>query len=457
VQTVQWYDGLLLSVPEAYAGPPARLRALVRLLGGEMAAAFSAAGAVTPPWRSPGSLLSKWLPAKARDRPVGDAPAGGALGGSPLDGVLLGSSLPSGHAAGQFRAYPTQSFAIGGVDLRTTSAPAATAGGSPGSGSGSTKGFDTARAAAPAPTAPATVAAAPAAPAPAPAAPQRQPDGRSDSEDDRLSSPDTTLAWRLPGRSGGRAAGQQPAAGAAADATGDKAVAAVPSGAQPGLPRAIFREELQGGSGGRTSPTAALSGAPAATATEGAAAAPRISSLRLALPATVQLPAGPASPPNPWLGHGQYAAHPQAPPRRKSAPAATDGAQQPSAGAAGGSLQPPRRGSTSALSSKLASAGMVSRQASGASEAAISSGGGSPTAAAPAPQGAPSVHAPFWDQPLIVDYIKAQQPGGGRTLNNGDGPKPGSLPGEPRIRTVKMRGAGGATQHAAGLRARLRA
>jgi uncharacterized protein (TIGR01615 family) len=56
MQTVAWYDELLLSVPEAYTGPPARLRTLVRLLSGEMATAFAAAGAVTPPWRSAGGL-----------------------------------------------------------------------------------------------------------------------------------------------------------------------------------------------------------------------------------------------------------------------------------------------------------------------------------------------------------------------------------------------------------------
>lgn len=49
-----WYDELLLSVPEAYTGPPARLRALVKVLSAEMATAFAAAGAVTPPWRSAG-------------------------------------------------------------------------------------------------------------------------------------------------------------------------------------------------------------------------------------------------------------------------------------------------------------------------------------------------------------------------------------------------------------------
>jgi hypothetical protein len=54
LQTVAWYDELLLSVPEAYTGPPARLRSLVKVLSAEMASAFAAAGAVTPPWRSAG-------------------------------------------------------------------------------------------------------------------------------------------------------------------------------------------------------------------------------------------------------------------------------------------------------------------------------------------------------------------------------------------------------------------
>jgi PDDEXK-like family of unknown function len=55
---VAWYDELLLSVPEAYTGPPARLRALVKVLSAEMATAFAAAGAVTPPWRSAGEGTS---------------------------------------------------------------------------------------------------------------------------------------------------------------------------------------------------------------------------------------------------------------------------------------------------------------------------------------------------------------------------------------------------------------
>ena len=52
-------------------GTAARLRPLVRVLGSEMAAAFTAAGAVTPPWRTPASLLSKWLPKVCKDRSGG--------------------------------------------------------------------------------------------------------------------------------------------------------------------------------------------------------------------------------------------------------------------------------------------------------------------------------------------------------------------------------------------------
>jgi hypothetical protein len=140
--------------------------------------------------------------------------------------------------------------------------------------------------------------------------------------------------------------------------------------------------------------------------------------------------------------------------------------------AAENTLQQLRRRSTSALSTKLASAGLAGnlgaappqpppakQQGSKHSSSGGSSNGSDgsarrPPPAAAAPQGEPSVHAPFWDQPLIMEYIAAQQPGSG----GGGGAKAGatgSLPGEPRIRTVKMRGAGGGTQHT-GLRPRLR-
>lgn len=68
LQAVAWYNEVLHSIPEVYVGIASRLRPLVRVLGAEMAAAFAAAGAVTPPWRTPASLLSKWLPKVSRDR-----------------------------------------------------------------------------------------------------------------------------------------------------------------------------------------------------------------------------------------------------------------------------------------------------------------------------------------------------------------------------------------------------
>lgn len=67
VQAVPWYSELLTSVPETYVGPASRLRSVVRLLGGEMAAAFQVT--IRPPF-----LLSMFSP--------GPGSAGPAPGGS---------------------------------------------------------------------------------------------------------------------------------------------------------------------------------------------------------------------------------------------------------------------------------------------------------------------------------------------------------------------------------------
>lgn len=72
-QAAPWYRQVVAAVPVMYAGNTTRLKAMVRLVCGEMGAAFSERGTVAPPWRSVKSLLSKWLPTKARDTSVSEA------------------------------------------------------------------------------------------------------------------------------------------------------------------------------------------------------------------------------------------------------------------------------------------------------------------------------------------------------------------------------------------------
>ena len=61
------YQGLLEAIPSEVALSPTALAPLVNLLCSEMSLAFKERGLSLPPWRQGKSLLTKWLPAKARD------------------------------------------------------------------------------------------------------------------------------------------------------------------------------------------------------------------------------------------------------------------------------------------------------------------------------------------------------------------------------------------------------
>ena len=70
------YSGLLQAIPQEVAAPPSVLTPLVHLLCSEMSLAFQEQGLSLPPWRQSKSLLSKWLPAKARDMDLEGSPLG---------------------------------------------------------------------------------------------------------------------------------------------------------------------------------------------------------------------------------------------------------------------------------------------------------------------------------------------------------------------------------------------
>ena len=65
-QATEQYQELIKLLPAEFVGSPARLVPLAQLLCAEMGAAFAARALTCPPWRQAKSLLSKWLPAKAR-------------------------------------------------------------------------------------------------------------------------------------------------------------------------------------------------------------------------------------------------------------------------------------------------------------------------------------------------------------------------------------------------------
>ena len=67
------YASLLSSLPEVFIGPFENLTRLVLFLCAEMATSFAEAEGgcvgVLPPWRLPGSMLSKWsIPPAVKDR-----------------------------------------------------------------------------------------------------------------------------------------------------------------------------------------------------------------------------------------------------------------------------------------------------------------------------------------------------------------------------------------------------
>ena len=61
------YTGLLSLLPTTLVATPSQLKQLVNLLCAEMHIAFEQCGFSLPPWRKAQSLLSKWLPSKAKD------------------------------------------------------------------------------------------------------------------------------------------------------------------------------------------------------------------------------------------------------------------------------------------------------------------------------------------------------------------------------------------------------
>ncbi|KAL4431017.1 hypothetical protein ABPG75_006273 [Micractinium tetrahymenae] len=61
------YSGLLALLPAVLVASAEQITALVQLLCAEMSLAFEHHGLSLPPWRQSKSLLSKWLPSKARD------------------------------------------------------------------------------------------------------------------------------------------------------------------------------------------------------------------------------------------------------------------------------------------------------------------------------------------------------------------------------------------------------
>lgn len=68
------YRSVLESIPAVFVGTASRLTPLVQVLCAEMADSFETQGLTLPPWRRTGAMLSKWLPAKAKDTSVSAPP-----------------------------------------------------------------------------------------------------------------------------------------------------------------------------------------------------------------------------------------------------------------------------------------------------------------------------------------------------------------------------------------------
>lgn len=95
------YQGLMTAVPEELVAQRATLPPLVQLLCAEMSLAFDQQGLSLAPWRQSKSLLSKWLPSKARDKevasPFGSPRAASLQASGELSAVTSGALTPSGH------------------------------------------------------------------------------------------------------------------------------------------------------------------------------------------------------------------------------------------------------------------------------------------------------------------------------------------------------------------------
>ena len=72
-QATEHYQELVRMLPAEFVGTPACLVPLVQLMCAEMSASFTTRGLTCPPWRHAKSLLSKWLPSKARPRASRDS------------------------------------------------------------------------------------------------------------------------------------------------------------------------------------------------------------------------------------------------------------------------------------------------------------------------------------------------------------------------------------------------
>lgn len=72
------YSAVLEAVPVVFVGSLSRVQPLVAALCSEMALAFKEAGSVMPPWRTTRSMMTKWMPRKSLDLPLG-ASAGGPV------------------------------------------------------------------------------------------------------------------------------------------------------------------------------------------------------------------------------------------------------------------------------------------------------------------------------------------------------------------------------------------
>ena len=89
------YASLLSSLPDVFIGPFENLTRLVLFLCAEMATSFAEAEGgcvgVLPPWRLPGSMLSKWRPHAH----------GSSDGGSGQHGGHASSSVPIGDSSAE--------------------------------------------------------------------------------------------------------------------------------------------------------------------------------------------------------------------------------------------------------------------------------------------------------------------------------------------------------------------
>lgn len=91
------YTGLLNLLPLVMVGTAAQLAPLVQLLCSEMSLAFEEWGLSLPPWRQSKSLLSKWLPSKARDYDLSPYSSPRAASPEPPFPLAISTAAPGAH------------------------------------------------------------------------------------------------------------------------------------------------------------------------------------------------------------------------------------------------------------------------------------------------------------------------------------------------------------------------